>query len=191
MEEKTIDLTANLIARLRRGESAAIKQVYQLAFPACVSLVTNNNGTQDDAKDLFQESLIVLYKNLRKEEFQLSCTIKTYLYSVVRNLWLKRLNKKGGLQLDLDEPEKDFILIQEDEIEEKREIEQKHQLIADILQNFKDDCRELLVNFYFKKLPLQEIAEIMGYTYSFARVKKTRCMESLKQKVQEQYNTTS
>jgi len=188
MDDKTIDLNASMTERLRRGESAAIKQVYKLAFPACAHLITNNSGTQEDAKDLFQECLIVLFKNLRKEDFELTCTVKTYLYSVARNLWLKRLNKKGSLQLDLDEPEQEFILIQEDEMEEKREIEQKHQLIANILRDFKDDCKQLLTSFYFKKLSLKEIAEIMGYTYSFARVKKSRCMEALKKAVQEKSN---
>ncbi len=191
MEDKTIDLNTSLVTRLRRGESAAIKQVYKVAFPACVRLITNNSGTQEDAKDLFQECLIVLFKNLRKEDFELTCTVKTYLYSVARNLWLKRLNKKGTLQLDMDEPDQDFILIQEDEVAEKQEVEQKHQLIADILRDFKDDCKQLLTSFYFKKLPLKEIAESMGYTYSFARVKKSRCMDALKKAVQEKVNKQS
>ena len=184
MEDKTVDIHTDLLTQLRHGDSAAIRRLYQLAFPSCARFVKNNSGTQEDAKDLFQESLMVLIKNLRKADFELTCTVKTYLYSVMRNLWLKRLNRKDNLQLDIDEPEKDFILIEENEIEEKQAVERQHELIADILRHFKEDCRKLLVSFYFKKMSLKEIAKIMDYTYSFARVKKTRCMDALKKEVE-------
>ena len=55
------------------------------------SLIINNNGTADDAKDIFQEAMIVLYEKARSGTFELSCQIKTYVYSVSRRLWLKKI----------------------------------------------------------------------------------------------------
>src|SRR6516225_9821011 len=55
------------------------------------SLILNNNGNREDAKDIFQEAIIVLYEKSKSDSFQLSCLIKTYVYSVSRRLWLKRL----------------------------------------------------------------------------------------------------
>src|SRR5438105_1297170 len=57
------------------------------------SLVINNNGTTDDAKDIFQEAMIVLYEKARSGTFELNCQIKTYVYSVCRRLWLKKLQQ--------------------------------------------------------------------------------------------------
>ena len=57
------------------------------------SLIINNSGSTDDAKDIFQEAMIVLYEKVRSGTFELNCLIKTYVYSVSRRLWLKRLQQ--------------------------------------------------------------------------------------------------
>lgn len=173
---------------LKSGDRAAFRELYTSVFPPCSNLILNNNGTMNDARDVFQESLMVLVKNLRKDNFELSCGIKTYLYSIMRNLWLKRLNKKkrGGLSLVMDDPsDTEYIIIQEDELVEKEEKEQQLDIVAEILKDFKEDCRKILTAFYFKKQSMKEIAAYMNYTDQFIRVKKVRCMNALKKKVQE------
>lgn len=177
--------TPNIVVRLRRGDRRAIRELYEQAFPQCASIVYRNNGDKEDAKDLFQEALLVLFNNVRRHDFRLTCDVKTYLFSVVRNLWLKRLNarKKGGLALVMDAQEEAYIIIAEDELEEKMQFETKHRHIAEILENFKADCRALLMSFYFQKKSLKEIAKAMGYTDQFVKVKKNRCMEALKKEV--------
>ena len=181
-------LEKSLIDGLRAGDRHAVKQLYTDYFGYCTSFVINNQGDTEQARDIFQEALIVLFNNLRKPQFKLTCAVKTYLYSVVRNLWLKRIHKqsRGGLSLVIDrDDDKEFILVHEDEIEVKQEKEEKHEAVAHGMKAIKEDCRELLLNFYFKKIDLGRIAEQMGYTYQFVKVKKNRCMEALKKKVRE------
>jgi RNA polymerase sigma factor (sigma-70 family) len=181
------------ISLLKDGNAAAFQKLYKTVFPPCAHLVINNNGTMRDARDLFQESLMVLVKNLRKENFELSCSIKTYLYSIMRNLWLKQLNrhKKGGLSLEIDEPsDMEYIIIQKDELEEKKEKETHLNLVESILKDFKEDCKAILMAFYFKKLSMKEIAKQLNYTDQFVRVKKVRCMNALKKAVKERLSNT-
>lgn len=176
---------------LKSGDRGAFRELYTSVFPPCSNLILNNNGTMNDARDMFQESLMVLIKNLRKDNFELSCNIKTYLYSIMRNLWLKRLNKKkrGGLSLVIDDPsDVEFIIIQEDELIEKQEKEMQLDIVAEVLKDFKEDCRKILTAFYFKKQSMKEIAAAMNYTNQFIRVKKVRCMDALKKKVKERLN---
>lgn len=182
---------ATFLNLLKSGDRAAFRELYATIFPPCSNLILNNNGTMNDARDIFQESLMVLVKNLRKEGFKLSCSIKTYLYSIMRNLWLKRLNKhkKGGLSLVIDDSsDMEFIIIQEDELAEKQEKEQQLNIVAEVLKGFKEDCRKILTAFYFKKQSMKEIAAAMNYTNQFIRVKKVRCMDALKKKVKERLN---
>ena len=85
---------------------------------------------------------------------------------------------------------KNFInIIQSDQIEEKKELEVKYELISEILSQLNEDCKELLFSFYYKKMPLKEIALQMNYSSGFVKVKKKRCMDSLKKKVLELYAT--
>jgi len=190
MKRNPINTTA-FLDLLKSGDRAAFRELYTAVFPSCSNLILNNNGTMNDARDIFQESLLVLVKNLRKEDFELSCSIKTYLYSIMRNLWLKRLNKdkKGGLALVMDDAaDMEFIVIQEDELAEKQEKELQLNIVAEVLKDFKEDCQKILTAFYFKKQSMKEIAAEMDYTNQFIRVKKVRCMNALKKKVQERLN---
>lgn len=175
-----------LLQRIRTGDKQVIKYLYSHAFHTATAFVSKNRGDIDDAKDFFQEALMVLYRNTLRSDFQLTCNVSTYLYSVVRNLWLKHLNKekKGGLSLIVDENEKqEFVLVDDDEIGYKKEKEAKYQQIAKALKSIKEDCRRLLTDFYFRKISLKEIATLMGYTSSFVKVKKNRCMQQLKSKI--------
>lgn len=183
---KKLIVQEHLLA-LRRGDRAAVEDLYKTAFNYCASYVINNNGSQSDAKDLFQEAIIVLFNNLRKPDFELRCNVKTYLYSVVRNLWLKNIHKKGklGAKVNIDDNSFEFVDIGDDEIDLKMEIEGKFEAVHLALGRIKEDCKNLLMNYYFNKIPLKDIAVLMEYTPQFVKVKKSRCMDGLKNKVKE------
>lgn len=189
--ERNRNNNAAFLNLLKSGDRATFRELYASVFPPCSNLILNNNGTMNDARDIFQESLMILVKNLRQEGFELSCNVKTYIYSIMRNLWLKRLNKqkRGGLSLVIDEPaDMKYILIQEDELTEKKEKEKQLDVVAEVLKDFKEDCQKILTAFYFKKQSMKEIAAAMNYTNQFIRVKKVRCMDALKKKVKERLN---
>lgn len=179
------------LEQIRAGKNKAIKELYAIAYGSCANMIMTNSGSEDDARDLFQEALLIFIKKLQTPDFKLTAQPKTYLYAVCRNLWLKQLEKrkktKGTIQID--DPNNLIPLIHVDGIEEKKIIEGKHELISEILQQLKGDCKQLLMSFYFKKMPLKEIAKIMEYSDGFVKVKKKRCMDNLKKKVLEAYAT--
>jgi len=173
------------INALKRGDRIAIEELYKNSFSYCSSFVIQNNGSLSDAKDLFQEAIIVLFNNLRKPEFSLTCEVRTYLYSVVRNLWLKNIHKTSalGIKVSVEDEGQHFVDIGDDEIDLKIENEEKYETLKIAIQRIKEDCKNLLMNYYFNKIPLKDIAILMGYTPQFVKVKKNRCMASLKSKV--------
>lgn len=183
-------MSENFNEKLSQGDRSAIHTLYQNDFSVCASFILSNKGSRVDAKDLFQEAVVVLINNLKKKDFELRCSTATYLYSIVRNLWLKRLNSKHSKQVDLivDHPDYNFVLVDEDEIEEKTEIEEKHLLIAKLLKNdMKEDCRKVITAFYFQKKSMKDIAKMMGYSDKFVRVKKNRCMDRLRKMALQEY----
>jgi len=177
------------LERLRQGDRNAIEKVYRWAYPQCCNWIVRNSGTVEDARDLFQEALMVLVRKTRDPDFQLTAHVKTYLFSIMRNLWLKRLRQKGRNPVDLkiDDEGSHLQLVSEDEIEEKKELESKHEHIAAAIEETKEDCKKILIAFYFQRTPLKVIAEMMDYSASFAKVKKKRCMDALKKKVLARY----
>ena len=78
-----------LLEGLAQNDRLAIETLYQQHYSMVQSLIINNQGTADDARDIFQEAMIVLYEKARSGSFELNCQLKTYVYSVSRRLWLK------------------------------------------------------------------------------------------------------
>jgi DNA-directed RNA polymerase specialized sigma24 family protein len=84
-----------LLAGLANGSDAMLEELYNRYFPMVLHLILNNSGTEDDAKDIYQETLIVLYEKVTTDSLELHCQLKTYLYSVSRRLWLKQLSMRN------------------------------------------------------------------------------------------------
>lgn len=184
MQIATKQLTNNqLVAALKKNEELAFKQVYVQSYHPIERYIIQNSGSKEDAKDLFQEALIVLVKNLRKPDFTLTVKPASYLYKVVQNMWLYKLRsnkKKPTVSID----DQDNFLQIADQIE-TTDYEEKHHLMEQIFTTIGADCQQLIRAFYYEKKKLIDIAETMGYTSAFAKVKKHRCMSSFKQKIKE------
>lgn len=110
------------LKQLREGKSDAIKKLYTIAYASCANMIISNNGSQEDARDMFQEALLIFIKKLQTHDFKLTAQPKTYLYAVCRNLWLKQLQKRKKTRgtIQIDAPDYNIPLIHIDEVEEKR-----------------------------------------------------------------------
>jgi len=130
-----------------------------------------------------------MYKNVNKPDFELKSHIKTYLYAITRNLWLTELRKrsKSGLKLVMDDKDTDYVLYQEDTLVEKQEVEKKHELISEMLLQVQGGCKDVLIDFYYKKLSLKEIAVKYDFTEQYAKKRRYKCMQAFKKQVREQY----
>ncbi|MDB5197511.1 MAG: sigma-70 family polymerase sigma factor, partial [Flaviaesturariibacter sp.] len=101
-----------LLQGLAKNDRKAIETIYKENYNVVQALVVNNSGTTDDAKDIFQEALIVLYEKVKTGSFELNCQIKTYVYSVSRRLWLKRLMYQN--RFSIGEADEETVAVEED-----------------------------------------------------------------------------
>ncbi|TND10621.1 MAG: sigma-70 family RNA polymerase sigma factor [Bacteroidetes bacterium] len=165
-----------LISGLKRGDDEAFRKVYVLHFNMIRYLVIKNSGQEEDADDVFQDALVVLFEKLNSADFVLTSSLKTFLYSVCRNLWLKRLGKnKREAFTDFE----DFDLAAAEE-EESEKTEEKAKLRRH-LQSLGEQCRKVLTLFYYFKKSMEEIAADLGYTNADnAKNQKYKCLQRLK-----------
>jgi RNA polymerase sigma factor (sigma-70 family) len=158
------------------------KAFYKLYFgyPKVEKLILSKGGNKEDAQDVFQEALIVLYRKVNTSNFKLTSKLSTYLYSVCRFLWKDELIKSKRIGFADFEVE----LINESELDETIEHEKKLKQVEAILSTISVKCQEILQLFYFKKYSMKEIAKQMGYTSErIARTQKYKCMEKAKSQI--------
>jgi RNA polymerase sigma factor (sigma-70 family) len=168
-----------LLAGLARNERNSVEIIYRDNFNMVQSLVVNNNGSADDARDIFQEAMIVLFENAKKEGFELNCQIKTYIYSVSRRLWLKRLQHLGRYATDVGNIEATVPV--EDEVENHERKNTEFEMMDVAISKLGEPCKSLIEAFYLQKKNMQEIAADFGYTNADnAKNQKYKCLMRLK-----------
>ena len=167
-----------ILGILNNSESM-LKRIYVAYFPMVLKLVLSNSGNDDDAKDVYQEAIIVLYNKVRSGDFELSSKLQTYIYSVCRRLWLKRLHqmsKYGGDIHDFQE----FMPVEEDLVShEERDIQ--FTKMEGALGELGEPCKTIIEDYYIHGRSMQEICEKFGYTNADnAKTQKYKCLQRLK-----------
>jgi RNA polymerase sigma factor (sigma-70 family) len=168
-----------LLQQLAKNNRQAIETIYRENFNMVQSLIINNNGTSDDAKDIFQEAMVVLYEKSKSGSFELNCQIKTYVYSVCRRLWLKRLQ-----QLQRYAPQVEG-LAEVVPVEEEIEVHEQQSLdflyMEKAMASLGEPCKSLLEAYYMNNKSMTEIAGSFGYTNADnAKNQKYKCLMRLK-----------
>jgi RNA polymerase sigma factor (sigma-70 family) len=168
-----------LLKGLARNDKNAVETIYREHYKIIQTLIINNNGLPDDARDIFQEAMIVLYEKARSGDFELNCQIRTYLYSVSRRLWLKRLQQLNRYSADLVST--DNVVAVEDDLEEHNRRDAEFDMMNKAMGSLGEPCKSLLEAFYLKKKNMQEIAADFGYTNAEnAKTQKYKCLVRLK-----------
>jgi RNA polymerase sigma factor (sigma-70 family) len=160
-----------------------IKYIYQEYFPVIKYMVNSNSGANEDAEDVFQDGIIIIYKKIIENQLTLTSSFKTFIYSVCRNVWLQKLNKQKALTDEFGDMEM-FVELSEDVLREINNDDlEKHRLFQKHFLSLGEDCQKVL-RLFMKDVPLREIASIMGFkTEKYAKTRKYLCKEELKRRI--------
>jgi len=171
---------SEFIEGLRTGSSAVLEGLYKKYYQFVLKLIINNNGSQEAAEDIYQETIIIVYENVQKENFELSCQLQTYIYSIAKRLWLKQLRNNGKTFLFKEDEENELADVSEEILnyeERESELEKMNKSLAAL----GEPCATLLKDFYIAKMNMDDIAEKFGYTNSDnAKNQKYKCLQRLK-----------
>ena len=168
-----------LLQGVATNDKKAIETIYRENYGSIQSFIVKNNGYPDDARDIFQEAMIVLFEKATSGSFELTCQIKTYLYSVCRRLWLKRLQQLQRFNPSVEILEETIAV--EDELETHNKRNEDLILMENALMKIGEPCKSLLEAYYLQKKSMPEIADFFGYTNADnAKTQKYKCLVRLK-----------
>ncbi|MFO7668512.1 MAG: RNA polymerase sigma factor [Bacteroidales bacterium] len=174
-----------IIAGLRKRDNRVLQYIYKNSFNAIKQLVIHNAGSDSDAEDIFQESLIIIFKKLRDEpEFKLAASFATYIYSISRLIWLKHLKQIKKIEIDpLNRDMEERI-----EFEEPLPVEDKDLRMAiyqRTLTRIPEDCQKIL-RLTAEDITSKEIARQLGFrSEGYVRKRRHFCKEFLINKIKE------
>ncbi len=162
--------------------SSAFKRLYRYFTPV-QKLVQSRGGSHDDAKDVFQDALVILCKKVTDANFTLTASLDTYLYSVSRYLWNDELKRRGRTnEIQLSEKHD----VPENEITEWVNDENKIKQAENVLEKLGKRCLQILSMFYTENKNMKSIAKKMEFTSeNAAKNQKYKCLERAKTMLKE------
>lgn len=169
----------NLFEAIKRNDEEALKSFYVKNYAAVESYILVNKGTRDDAKDVYQEAFIAMWRNIQLDKFfpLNEDSLAGYLYRIARNKWTDHLRtmyfKKTTPLNDSVTPPVMEDMVKEEDMEYIQQVKEKFSGLG-------DHCRELLSRYYYKKESLRVIAERFKWTEATAKNNKYRCMQRLR-----------
>ncbi len=155
---------------VKNGEEKALDYLYKKYFKMMERLIRSNSGSTQDAKDVYQDALIIFWQKAVKGELVLTSKISTYLYSICGNLWKKELSRRTRLS---HEQKEEATYTNYDQVE-------RAEIIQACLDKLGPICKQLLMLYYFDGLSMDDIAERLNMANSdTAKTKKYKCKKRL------------
>lgn len=161
-------------------EAPVLEELYRKFLPVLFGMLRRHGATFEDAKDVFQESIVVIFHHAAREGFQLTAPFGSYLLGIGRFIWLRQLKKNGRVEVT-SEPFEGFDM--DADIEEQIFESERRNLFREKFAQLGPDCRHLLQRF-FDREPLAGIARDMGYTDDYVKKKNKVCKQKLLELIQ-------
>lgn len=176
---------SEFIEGIANNNPIIIRQVYTQYFDSIAQYILHNKGTIEDAKDIFQDAMMIIYQKSQQADFELQYSLHTYLYTICRNTWLKKLRKKTDMGVPLPEH---LELIAEDTFEEEILWREKEQLYRKKFRELGEGCQKVL-ELYLKGTSMEGIAKKMGFSSAgYAKKRKYKCKNQLLKLIQNDPN---
>lgn len=169
-----------ILKGILRHDNLILQYIYKQFYYQVNLFIKRNSGNEDDANDIFQEAIIIIYRKLKENDlvFKMS-SFQGYLFSVCRFLWLKELEKRKIEQQRLNDSLPFLEDIYDDNLVEIVRKNERYGLYQKHFKTLSTDCQKLL-QLFFEKVPMTEIAKIMGYKGdNYAKKRKYTCKELL------------
>ncbi|KAF2516112.1 RNA polymerase sigma factor [Flavobacterium foetidum] len=172
---------------LAANDSVIIEMIYKKFAPKVCMFITNNSGDKDQAQDVIQEILILLFNQAKANKLRLTCPFDAYFFLLCKRRWLNELKKSENQRVTIYEHVVSTNESAQDLIAQTEEFDEKQQLFDTMFQKLGEKCQEVL-KLSFSLKTMEEVAAKLNVTYGYVRKKKSLCVGQLTQWIQEAKN---
>jgi RNA polymerase sigma factor (sigma-70 family) len=172
------DKGIEIIKAIKTGnDQLVLNHLYKEILPRIKKMITKNSGSEEDAKDIFQDTVLIFYNQVKLNKYDEEKEIGGFMYSVARNLWINKVKKSSRfVQMNDTETWKGV----EDSVLDDMIGREKANAIEQVMNKTGEECKKLLKYSIYDKLSMKEISEKMGYSSEgVAKTYNYRCKQKL------------
>jgi len=182
-----------LIRAAQRGDQDAFEQLVRVYDQSVLRLAMNLLRSPEDARDVYQEAFLRVYRNL--QSFRFDCSFHTWLYRIVTNICLDQLRKRKVRKEEspvvetADGPVDRMEAFEEEAAEADPERNmwnrQLKQRIGEALQDLTARERMVFELRHYQGLRLRNIGDMLGTTEEAAKNCLFRATQKMRSKLGE------
>ncbi|WP_445709816.1 RNA polymerase sigma factor [Flavobacterium sp.] len=172
------------IEGLLNNDSRIIHAIYDKFSFKVIHYIKMNSGNEEEAKDVIQEVLIMIYNQAKQNGLKLTCPFDAYFFLLCKRRWLNELKKssKKEVTLPAENVSKDETL--EEMLFQTDQFNERQVLFEMMFQKLGEKCQEILKLSFVTKT-MEEVAKKLNVSYAYARKKKSLCTGKLTELIQE------
>jgi RNA polymerase sigma factor (sigma-70 family) len=169
---------AKILDALQQGNEDALAELFHRNRRAITVLVVRNHGTEDDAEDILQEALVVLWERVRSGSFKYQAKLSTFIYATAKNIWLRRLARQRH-EIPASDETVEHSTEDPSPLEELEENE-RIKAVQKAMEQLGNPCRDLLLLYYWEERSMEAIAQQMSFANAdTVKSKKYQCKKAL------------
>ncbi len=186
--ENAIEFDKTFVERLKNKDKAAFEELFGKFGPNLLQYGIKMCGEQEDALDVFQDTLEKAYTSLKQLKEPLA--LKKWLFKVAANACLmkRRKNKFISDEIELEDvmPEKEDLLNEKDweslpeRILEEKEIKQK---LGEIVKSLPDKYKSVLILRDIENFSTEETAEILAISKEAVKMRLSRARAKVREEL--------
>lgn len=157
----------------------AVSELYERVFPAVAKFVSRMGGSLEQAKDIFQDALVIYLEADQRGSQTIRTSKEAYLLGISKHLWIRKYHRDQRT-VPLSDPENQLAIPDDffPTVQAKR--------LLRVLEASGKKCLDLLRAFYYQKLPMKKLVGMLGYANEHsASVQKYKCLEKIRTTVKE------
>ncbi len=168
-----------LLPAIKANDEQVLRQLYTGAYPTVARYVQKNSGTEDDAKDIYQEAFLAAWRNIQLDKFQATdaSALPAYIFQIAKNKWIDHLrSRKNKHIVSLEDSMVNGTTTDMVSAENTEYLD----AVKNEMKSLGERCRDLLNRFYYHKQSIREIAQHFNWTEPSAKNNKYRCLQELR-----------
>ncbi|MCU0353449.1 MAG: RNA polymerase sigma factor [Cytophagales bacterium] len=170
-----------IVSLIRSGKNLEqpVRHLYTEYYDNLTNFIRKNKGSQSDAEDVFQETILVFVDLVQQGKFRGDSSVKTFLYAIARNLWLNELKKRNRMFVQ-DTESQEYSPPDTEDLQQTLIRHESKQKVLQMIEQLGETCKKILLMYYYENLSMKEIYERMHYeSEQVVRNQKYKCMKKL------------
>ncbi|MFK5856199.1 MAG: RNA polymerase sigma factor [Bacteroidota bacterium] len=186
--------TQEILNGISENDSTIVQYIYDRYFHSIRKFIEKFGGGKDDALDVFQEGIIVIYEQLVSGEIKKINNFRTYFFSICKFKWFNmirdgKFDEFSTVEMDEILPALEYQKSLES-LSGNLEKERRVKVFFNSFMELSNTCR-MMIRYVAHGWAIEDIADKTDFSVAYTYRKRQACLNKLIKIVDEKLNTNN